>query len=50
MNYLYNFFISLFFFVSYCGASSFAPNLDAGRVTVSVDEESLQNLLSVYEN
>ena len=47
MNYLYNFFISLFFFVSYCGASSFAHNLDAGRVT---DEESLQNLLSVYEN
>ena len=50
MNYLYNFFISLFFFVSYCGASSFAHNLDAGRVTVSVVEESLQNLLSVYEN
>jgi hypothetical protein len=48
MNFLYKFL--LFFLVSYCGASSFAPNPDAGRVSVSVDEESLQNLLSVYEN
>ena len=50
MNYLYKLFILLLFFVLYCEATSFTPNPDAGKVSVSVDEESLQNLLSVYEN
>ena len=31
-------------------AASYSPNPDAGMVSVSMDEESLQNLLSVYEN
>ncbi len=30
--------------------AEFLPNPEAGRVSVSVDGESLQNLLSVYEN
>lgn len=34
---------------SLCKAE-FSPNPDAGMVSVSVDGESLQNLLSVYEN
>ena len=48
MDFLYKFL--LFILVSYCWASSFAPNPDAGRISVSIDENSLQNLLSVYEN
>ena len=31
-------------------AASYSPNPDVGMVSVSIDEESLQNLLSVYEN
>ena len=30
-------------------AAPYSPNPDAGMVSVSMDEESLQNLLSVYE-
>ncbi len=33
-----------------CTAASFSPNSEAGMISVSVDGESLQNLLSVYEN
>ena len=35
--------------LSLCKAE-FAPNSDAGMVSISMDGESLQNLLSVYEN
>lgn len=31
-------------------AAPYSPNPDAGMVSVSMDEASLQNLLSVYEN
>ena len=42
--------ISLFIFFSITFSATFSPNPDAGMVSVSVDNESLQNLLSVYEN
>ena len=42
--------ISLFFFFSIAFSATFSPNPDAGMVSVSVDNESLQNLLSIYEN
>lgn len=35
--------------LSLCKAE-FAPNSDAGMVSISMDGESLQNLLSIYEN
>ena len=38
------------FLFSACYAVNFSPDPDAGMVSVSVDETSLQNLLSVYEN
>lgn len=40
--------ILLFFTIS--TAVNFSPNQDAGIVSVSMDEESLQNLLTIYEN
>jgi hypothetical protein len=42
--------ISLFFFFSIAFSATFSPNPDAGMVSVSVDNESVQNLLSIYEN
>lgn len=42
--------ILVIIFFSACYAVNFSPDPDAGMVSVSVDETSLQNLLSVYEN
>lgn len=38
------------FLISACYAATFSPDPNAGMVSVSVDETSLQNLLSIYEN
>jgi hypothetical protein len=43
-------FILLTLFINAVFSATYAPNSKAGMVTVSMDEESLQNLLSVYEN
>lgn len=43
-------FILLILFINVVLSATYAPNPKAGMVTVSIDEESLQNLLSVYDN
>ncbi len=43
-------FILLFLTAVSLSEAEFSPNPDAGMVSVSMDGESLQNLLSVYEN
>lgn len=50
MKFFYKAIILLFSFLSYSAAAAFSPNQNAGRISVSIDENSLQNLLSVYEN
>lgn len=42
--------ILLTLFVNAVFSATYAPNLKAGMVTVSMDEESLQNLLTVFDN